>query len=231
MAYKNIFFDLDHTLWDFEANAKDAIAEVFATTNLSQRGIENFDDFFERYSFHNTRLWDLYTKGRIKQDVLKWKRMYLAMLDFKIADEPLAHQMDGAFLQILPTKSKVFRHTFEILDYLKEKNYPLHLITNGFDAIQAGKLKSSHMEHYFDKVITSETSNSLKPQPEIFQYALDITHGEAETSVMIGDNQDADIAGANNMQIDSIWVNHINAKQIVPSTHTILNLVQLKEIL
>lgn len=231
MTYRNIFFDLDHTIWDFEANAKDSIQEVFIQTNLKERGIENFDLFFDQYSVHNARLWDLYTKGRVKQDVLKWKRMYLAMLDFKIADEVLAKEMDKQFLTILPTKSKVFPHTFEILDYLLEKNYRLHLITNGFDAIQAGKLKSSQMEKYFENVVTSESSGSLKPNPEIFEYALDVSKAERQSSIMIGDNQDADIAGANNVEIDTVWVNHIAAKQVVPSKYTITSLDQLKDIL
>jgi len=231
MTYQNIFFDLDHTIWDFEANAKDSIHEVFHQTNLRERGIEDFDLFFDHYSVHNTRLWDLYTKGRIKQDVLKWKRMYLAMLDFKIADEALAREMDKQFLTILPTKSKVFPHTFEILDYLLEKNYRLHLITNGFDAIQAGKLKSSNLENYFEEVVTSEASGSLKPKPEIFQYALQAAKAEKTSSIMIGDNQDADIAGANNVGIDTVWVNHIEAQQIVPSKYTITSLDELRTIL
>lgn len=231
MTYQNIFFDLDHTIWDFEANAKDSIHEVFQQTNLNERGITDFDQFFDRYSVHNTRLWDLYTKGRIKQDVLKWKRMYLAILDFKIADEALAKEMDKQFLTILPTKSKVFPYTFEILDYLVEKNYRLHLITNGFDVIQAGKLKSSNMEKYFENVVTSEASGSLKPKPEIFEYALNAAKAERQTSIMIGDNQDADIAGANGVEIDTVWVNHIAAEQIVPSKYTITSLDQLKGIL
>ncbi|WP_447640974.1 MULTISPECIES: YjjG family noncanonical pyrimidine nucleotidase [Chitinophagaceae] len=231
MTYQNIFFDLDHTIWDFEANAKDSIHEVFHQTNLRERGIEDFDLFFEHYSVHNTRLWDLYTKGRIKQDVLKWKRMYLAMLDFKIADEGLAREMDKQFLTILPTKSKVFPYTFETLDYLLGKNYRLHLITNGFDAIQAGKLKSSDLEKYFEQIVTSEASGSLKPKPEIFQYALQAAKAETQSSIMIGDNQDADIAGANNVDIDTVWVNHIDAEQLVPSKYTITSLDQLREIL
>lgn len=231
MTYQNIFFDLDHTIWDFEANAKDSIQEVFQQTNLVERGIEDFDHFFDRYSVHNEHLWDLYTKGRIKQDVLKWKRMYLAMLDFKIADEVLAKEMDKEFLTILPTKSKLFPHTLEILDYLVEKNYRLHLITNGFDTIQTGKLKSSNLEKYFDLMVTSEASGSLKPKPEIFEYALETAKAERQSSIMIGDNQDADIKGANNVEIDTVWVNHIDAKQIVPSTYTITSLEQLREIL
>lgn len=231
MAYQHIFFDLDHTLWDFEANAKDSIAEVFETTHLRAKGIENFDDFFARYSVHNTRLWDLYTKGRIKQDVLKWKRMYLAMLDFKIADETLARQMDGQFLSILPTKSKLFPHTFEVLDYLRAKNYHLHLITNGFDTIQAGKLQSSKLTPYFEQVVTSEKSNSLKPRPEIFQFALDESKARMDESIMIGDNQDADIKGASDFGLDTVWVNHIQAEKKQPSTYTITSLEQLKSIL
>lgn len=230
MAYKNLFFDLDHTLWDFEANAKDSIAEIFAGTDLQQRGIENFDDFFARYSVHNARLWELYTQGRVKQDVLKWKRMYLAMLDFKIADEKLAKEMDKKFLSILPTKRKLFPHTREMLDYLAGKNYRLSLITNGFDAIQAGKLQSSNLTDYFGEVITSERSNSLKPKAEIFEFALQVTKSEKAESIMLGDNQTADIQGAQDSGWDTVWVNHAGAEAQVRPTYTITSLEQIRDL-
>src|SRR5690349_15341808 len=102
--YKHLFFDLDHTLWDFEANAKETIAELYEIDGLSGKGIHDFDEFFNRYSYHNERLWERYTKGFIKQEELRWKRMWLALLDFKIADETLAREMAVQFLERLPFK-------------------------------------------------------------------------------------------------------------------------------
>ena len=100
MKYRHLFFDLDHTLWDFETNAKESLLDVFTTLSLKERGVPDFDSFFTRYSYHNHRLWDKYTRGEIKQDELRWKRMWLALVDSKIADEPLARKMAVDFLEV-----------------------------------------------------------------------------------------------------------------------------------
>src|SRR5476649_2361702 len=123
MKYRHLFFDLDHTLWDFETNARQTLAELYEVNTLQAKGIPDFDRFFERYSYHNERLWDRYTKGFIKQDELRWKRMWLALLDFKLADEVLSKQLAVQFLDYLPTRKSLFPYTVEILTYLKEKNY------------------------------------------------------------------------------------------------------------
>ena len=104
MKYQHLFFDLDHTLWDFETNSRETMVDVFVHNDLLGRGIPSFDLFFERYSYHNHRLWERYTKGFIKQDELRWKRMWLALLDFKLADEPLSKKMAVEFLEQLPLK-------------------------------------------------------------------------------------------------------------------------------
>ena len=173
--YKTVFFDLDHTIWDFETNAKLTLKDLFSAA-LAEKVNAPFDDFFERYSYHNTLLWSKYEKGLIPVEELKWKRMSRTLLDFKIADEELSKQMSKDFLEILPTKKEIFPHTFEILEYLKSKNYGLHLITNGFIEVQNRKLENSGLCKYFDEMITSERSNSLKPKPEIFEYALQVTN-------------------------------------------------------
>ena len=170
--YQHLFFDLDHTIWDFEMNSKETLAELYDQHNLAQKGINDFELFFARYNEHNNRLWDRYHKGFIKQDELKWKRMWLTLLDYKIADEPLSRQLGIEFLNILPNKKNLFPYTFEILDYLTNKQYDLHLITNGFEATQNKKLVNSNLSHYFKEMITSETSNSLKPNKAIFEYAF-----------------------------------------------------------
>ena len=141
MAYKDLFFDLDHTLWDFELNSKETMQELYSTHHIAALGITDFDAFFNIYTAHNHRLWDRYSKGFIKQEELRWKRIYLSLLDFKIANEQLSKEMSLEFLQILPTKKKLFPHTIEILNYLKDKNYKMHLITNGFESVQMQKIK------------------------------------------------------------------------------------------
>jgi putative hydrolase of the HAD superfamily len=231
MAYKDLFFDLDHTLWDFETNSKETIQELYATHHLAELGIVDFDGFYSTYSAHNHRLWDRYTKGFIKQEELRWKRVYLSLLDFKVANEPLAKEMSQAYLEILPNKKHLFPYTIEILEYLKQKDYKMHLITNGFESVQFKKIKNSGIADYFIEVITSEASNSLKPQKEIFEYALKNAKATVAESIMIGDNESADIQGGINMGMDTIFVNHIQAIPTIPATYTITHLKELETIL
>ena len=235
MQYKHLFFDLDHTLWDFEANSHQTLKELYRALNLREKGIEDFDLFHKNYLAHNDKLWDRYRNGYIKVDELRWKRMWLSLLDFKIADEPLARQMGNIFLDLLPTRKILFPYTTEILDYLTDKNYQLHLITNGFEKTQHSKLKYSGLDKYFIEVITSEGSNSLKPKKEIFEYAFQKTGANPAESIMIGDAIDVDILGALNAGIDQVHVNHLT-KEAVPvindqfPTYTVYSLRDLEDI-
>ena len=231
MVYKDLFFDLDHTLWDFELNSKETMQELYINHQIAALGITDFDAFFNIYTAHNHRLWDRYAKGFIKQEELRWKRIYLSLLDFKIANEQLSKDMSLEFLQILPTKKKLFPHTIEILNYLKEKDYKMHLITNGFESVQIKKIKNAEIAHYFNEVITSETSNSLKPNKEIFEFALKSSNAVLSESIMIGDNETADIQGGINIGMDTVFVNHLKVAPTLPATYTITHLKELEEIL
>ena len=230
MPYKDLFFDLDHTIWDFELNSKETLWDLHLKYELEAKGIHDFDVFYSQYSVHNHRLWDRYTKGFIKQEELRWKRIYLSLLDYKIADEALAKEMSHDYLDILPTKKNLFPYTIEILEYLKRKAYKMHLITNGFESVQFKKIKNSNLSKYFIEVITSEASNSLKPNKEIFDYALKTAKAKTESSIMIGDNESADIQGAINAGMDSIFVNHLQVPPTVPATYTITHLKELENI-
>ncbi|RYZ25531.1 MAG: noncanonical pyrimidine nucleotidase, YjjG family [Chitinophagaceae bacterium] len=231
MKYKHLFFDLDHTLWDFDANARTTLEQLHVDLNLPEKGINDFDRFHKNYLVHNERLWTKYRNGHIKQDELRLKRMWLALLDFQIADEALAKQMSELFLQLLPTRTILFPDTIEVLQYLREKNYGLHLITNGFEETQHCKLKSSGLDEFFKVVVTSECSNSLKPQPEIFEYALNVTGASVEESLMIGDTLDVDVLGALNFGMDAVHVNYNGLEQEVEPTYTIYHLKELKTFL
>lgn len=226
--YKHLFFDLDHTLWDFDANAKEALTELYSIFGLREKINTAFEDFYPKYLFHNEVLWDRYHNGLITADELKWKRMWRTLLDFRMADEPLARELSGKFLEILPTKKILFPYTLEILDYLREQKYVLHLITNGFEKTQWSKLNNSGLDGYFTHVITSEASNSLKPKKEIFEYAMDKANAMLPESIMIGDNLDADIQGAINAGMDSVFVNHINASTDLNPTYTVTHLKELE---
>ena len=228
--YKHLFFDLDHTLWDFDANAKETLVEIYAFFQLEVKGIHPFIDFYKHYLHHNEILWDRYHKGFISSEELKWKRMWRTMLEFKMGSEQLAKDMSAKFLEILPTKKILFPHAIEILEYLVARGYTLHLITNGFERTQWSKLNNSGLSKYFTHMITSETSNSLKPKKEIFEYALNKAGATLTESIMLGDNLDADIQGAINAGMDSVFVNHLKAGTDVKPTYIIHHLKELEQI-
>lgn len=230
MKYKHLFFDLDHTLWDFDANAKLTLHELYHGQELEARGVHDFDLFHKNYILHNNHLWEKYRNGYMKVDELRWKRMALTLLDFKIGDEALARDLGDRFLDLLPSRTLLFPFTVEILEYLTEKSYDLHLITNGFEKTQHSKLKHSGIDKYFKEVITSEASNSLKPKKEIFEYAFAKTNSEPRQSIMIGDSIDADIQGAINAGIDQVYVNHTGESIVIRPTYTIYSLEELKNI-
>jgi putative hydrolase of the HAD superfamily len=230
MKYQHLFFDLDHTLWDFEANSRKTLADIYEEMALSTRGIHDFDLFHKNYLVHNDKLWARYRNGYIKVDELRWKRMWLTLLDFKIGDEKLARQLGERFLDLLPSRNLLFPHTIEILEYLKGKGYSLHLITNGFEKTQHSKLKNSGIDKYFIEVITSEGSNSLKPHKEIFDYAFQKARALPQHSIMLGDSIEADIQGAINAGIDQVFVNHLNAEAEVKPTYTVYSLQELERI-
>ncbi len=231
MKYKHLFFDLDHTLWDFDTNSRLTLQELFDNYELEKLGIDDFELFHKRYLIHNELLWARYRSGTIKADDLRWKRMWLAMLDFKVGNETLARKLGTGFLHALPKRNTLFPHTVEVLQYLTDKKYQLHLITNGFEETQHSKLRYSGIDHFFIEVITSECSNSLKPNKEIFDYALLKTRSQCDECIMIGDSMEADIQGAINAGMDHIYVNHLNIVPTLKPTYTIYSLKELEDIL
>jgi putative hydrolase of the HAD superfamily len=228
--YRHLFFDLDHTLWDFEANAKATLKELHTELQLEQKGINDFDLFHKNYIAHNEKLWERYRNGFIRQDELRIKRMRLALLDFKIADEELAKEMSARFLEQLPTRTILFPHATEILQYLANKGYILHLLTNGFEKTQHSKLMYSGLKPFFKEIITSESSNSLKPSREIFEFAFERCVAEKNECIMIGDSIEVDIIGAMNAGIDQVYVNHLGIEPTVTPTYTVNSLKELEKI-
>lgn len=229
-TYKHLFFDLDHTLWDFNSNARLTLEELYQVMELGSLGILDFELFYTTYLSHNDKLWEKYRSGIIKVDELRWKRMWYTLIDFKIGNEKLARDMGFRFLQLLPTRTLLFPHTIECLDYLTDKGYRLHLITNGFEETQHSKLKHSGIASYFIEVITSEGSNSIKPNKEIFEYAFMKTSANPHESIMIGDSIEVDIQGAMNAGIDQVFVNHTCIDCPIQPTYMVHSLKELEKI-
>lgn len=230
MKYRHLFFDLDHTLWDFDTNAKHTLFELYEELHLAAIGIDDFELFYENYLLHNHRLWERYRNGHITQKDLRIKRMRMTLLDFKIANEPLAERLSKDFLLLLPTRKALFDGAIEILEYLTNKNYRLHLITNGFEEVQRSKILHSDIGKYFQEIITSESSNSLKPHQDIFHYALKSAGANVKESIMLGDDVEADIMGASNIGMDQVFINHNKITPHFTPTYMVHSLIELQSI-
>lgn len=204
--YKHLFFDLDHTLWDFDRNSENTLKQLFDEYDLTSRGVPGFRAFMETYIVHNDRMWERFRNGFIKREELRWKRIWLTLLDFKVGDTALAYEMSAAYLEILPTQTILTPYAKDLLEHCKGR-YIMHLITNGFETTQWQKLQYSGIAAYFSEVITSEKSNSMKPHRQIFDYALQVTGAQTEDCIMIGDALDIDVLGAFNAGWDQVYYN------------------------
>jgi putative hydrolase of the HAD superfamily len=227
MKYRHLFFDLDHTLWDYNANARLSLSELYHELELEKTGVHDFDVFYNAYVVHNDKLWARYRNGFIKADELRWKRMWHALLEFKIGDEKLAKQLGTRFMDLLPTRNILFPDTVGTLQSLVNKGYRLHLITNGFEQTQHHKLRNSGISGFFIEVITSEKCNSMKPKKEIFDFALKSANAEPHHSIMIGDSIEVDIQGAINAGIDQVYMNYTNAECLIKPTYMVNSMKEL----
>lgn len=228
--YKHIFFDLDHTLWDFEKNSANTLSRLYNEYNLKELGITDFDEFLEVYNGHNHRLWDRFRKGTLRREELRWKRFRHTLLDFKVVTDTLPYELSSAYMEILPTQTELLPYAKETLDHCKEK-YTLHLITNGFDMTQRMKLQYSGISSYFDEIITSERSHAIKPHPTIFEYALKATGATLEDCIMIGDALEVDVLGAMDAGWDSVYFNPAKDAHKEKPTYEVSCLSELQAIL
>lgn len=229
--YKHVFIDLDDTLWDFHANAKLSLQEVYEYRKLNQY-FDSFDQFFKIYAKRNLELWELYGKGVISKEFLMVERFRHPLAFVGIDNDELAIQIGDQFLDILPTKTILIPFAKELLDYLYPK-YPLTIISNGFVEVQYKKLRSANLEHYFTHVVLSEAAKALKPDKRIFEYALKLNNAIAAETIMIGDSYEADIRGAQNAGIDQIFFNptmNLSEKN-KPSTFSVINLKNIIQFL
>ncbi len=206
--YTHIFFDLDNTLWDFEKNSYLAMNEAFKHFIKEPEVI--FDVFFTVYTKYNDFLWNEYRNQQIVKKELILKRFRLTFDDLNINNvDP--EQMNEFYLSEMPKQKFLNEGAFELLEYLKKKNYQLSIITNGFREVQFKKLGSSGLSGYFAKVFISEIVKTPKPGREIFEYAIKSTNAKKSKSLMVGDDWEVDILGAFNYGIDSIYYNRENS--------------------
>jgi putative hydrolase of the HAD superfamily len=216
---QHVFFDLDHTLWDFDKNSELAFEQIFKD-NYPQ--IEN-QKFIAAYIPINQACWKLYQNDEINHNELRYKRLKDAFdaINYSISDEEIeAIAVD--YLTLLPENNHLFEGAIAILDYLQSK-YHLHIITNGFAEVQEKKLTNAKIKHYFKTITDSDNSGVKKPNPIIFDFAIAAANAKKENSIMIGDCLDADVLGAINFGIDAIWFSAV-------PTLTTLNIKQINHL-
>ncbi len=222
----DIFFDLDHTLWDFEKNSALAFETVFKMQDLEV----NMNDFLQFYVPINREYWERYRKDKVTQKELRYGRLKdtFDLMEFSIEDGKI-DILSEQYIYYLPKFNFLFDGTIEILDYLKAK-YNLHIITNGFAEIQENKLNNSYITHYFKTITNSEMAGVKKPNHRIFEYALDLAEAQKENSIMIGDCIEADVQGALDAGLDAILFNESNA-HVADNIKQVNHLLELKKYL
>ncbi|HLZ16597.1 MAG TPA: YjjG family noncanonical pyrimidine nucleotidase [Cyclobacteriaceae bacterium] len=229
MKYKCILFDLDHTLWDYETNSREALSELHVQFGLDNRQI-NEADFLRAFYKINNELWDLYDRGLLHRDVIRSQRFHQILMALGVDDYALSLRLSDEYLERSPKKKNLMEGCRATLDYLLPK-YPMVIVTNGFDEIQSTKLISSGIDHYFRAIVTSARAGHKKPAPEIFEFALREHQVQPGDAIMIGDNLLTDMAGAKNASVDTVFFNPNKIQHQTPVDYEIETLSQLKNFL
>ncbi|WP_080237199.1 YjjG family noncanonical pyrimidine nucleotidase [Spirosoma rigui] len=206
MKYRHLFFDLDHTLWDFDRNSAESITELFDTFRLADAGIASAAEFSTHFIAINRQLWADYDRNIITHGYIRENRFPMVFKSLGVDASLIQADLNAEYLNILPRKPHLLESAREVLDYLKGR-YTMHIITNGFAEIQAVKMDSAEIAHYFTHVITNGLVDAKKPDPAIFNYAMEVSGANVAESLMIGDSYGADILGAKGVGMDTVFYN------------------------
>ena len=230
MSYKHIFFDLDHTIWDFDRNAEETLNELYHLYALSEVGLHSADAFIEVYTRNNHALWADYHLGKISKQVLRETRFSKTFADMGVAAELIPVNFEDDYVRICPTKTNLFPQAHETLTYLTSK-YKLHLISNGFQESTEMKIEKTGLGNYFHTIVISECVGCNKPDKAIFEFALKGAGATVAESLMIGDSIEADIRGAQAFGMRAIFFNPERKEKPEDVEHEITELNQLMQIL
>ena len=222
----DIFFDLDHTLWDFDKNSALTFEKIFELNALDI----HLESILNYYRPINMKYWKLFREEQVDKSRLRYGRLSDTFNELnQVVNDDIIHKLSDDYLVYLSSFNHLFDDALEILDYLYPK-YKLHIITNGFKEVQEGKLANSKIDHYFDTVTNSEEVGVKKPNPKVFNHALQLAKADVGKSIMIGDNYEADILGALNVGFDVIHYNY-HKEEVAKDIIQISNLLDLKSYL
>jgi len=231
MKIQHIFFDLDNTLWDHRRNAYLTIRDLFAKEEINLKYTIDFEEFHSVYHEINEKLWEDIRDGIIDKEYLRKHRFYDTFSHFNVKDEELSMYFEEHFLDKILNHNELVEGAEYILEYLKAKNYTLHIISNGFKEVTERKCILSGIDKYFQTITSADTVGVRKPRPEIFEYSLNLSDATKENSILIGDDWIADVVGAQNFGMDVIFFDVLNENKEVENLKVIKHLLQIKDYL
>ena len=211
--FDHIFFDLDHTLWDFETNSERCLQQLMIDFQLAEKYNLTHEKFYKKYVKLNHFYWELYSQNKIDKEELRYIRFYKALIQFGIDDMSLSKEIAVAYTRECPKLGALINGAKEVVELLVANGKEINLITNGFKEIQHIKLASCGLDKYVTRMITSEQVGHQKPHKKTFQYAMDqVGCNEATSCLMIGDNWRADVQGARDFGMSAIWISKEDMK-------------------
>ncbi|MFY1047921.1 YjjG family noncanonical pyrimidine nucleotidase [Chryseobacterium sp. GP-SGM7] len=231
MKIQHIFFDLDNTLWDHRRNAYLTIKDLFEKEEITLKYNIDFEEFHSVYHEINERLWEQIRDGEIDKGYLRIHRFYDTFSRFGIDNLELSMYFEEHFLDKILNYNHLVEGAEYILDYLKGKNYTLHIISNGFQEVTERKCILSKIDHYFKTITSADSVGVRKPNPAIFEYSLNLAKAKKEESILIGDDWIADIIGSQQFGIDCIFFDILNENKEVENLKVIKHLFQIKNYL
>ena len=231
MKIQHIFFDLDNTLWDHRRNAYLTLKDIFTRENVLYYYNLGFEDFHKEYFTINERLWAQIRDGEIDKEYLRKHRFYDSFLFFGIDDFELSQTFENNFLDEILNYNDLIEGAFELLEYLSEKKYKLHILSNGFKEVTYRKCELSGIKNYFETITSADEINIRKPHPEVYEYALNKAGAMKEESMMIGDDWIADVEGAKSFGLKVVFFDVFNDNYKAEEVTVIKKLAELKTIL
>ena len=228
---RHIFFDLDNTLWDHRKNAILTLNELFERKQINEKYNILFKEFYAKYNEINEDLWIKIRDGIIDKDFLRKHRFYDTFLHFGIDDEHLADYFEKHFLDEIINYNELIDGTLEILEYLKSKDYQLHVVSNGFHEVTNRKVEKSGLKKYFETVVSAEDANAMKPNEKIFEFSLNLANAIKSESIFIGDDWIADVKGAQNFGMEVIFFDVLKENKTENDLKVIQNLEEIRNFL
>jgi len=228
---KDLFFDLDHTLWDFEKNSREALAEGYDFIDLTSFGVSSFEDYLQEYEKANDWCWGEYREGRMDKDELRGKRFSLALKKWGLEhDLQLGNRLGSHYVNTSPHKTHLVKDALKVVKELSERGHKLVILTNGFEEVQHLKVDKCGLSPYFDSILTSDALGIKKPHRGIFTLALELSHSSANNAVMLGDSLQADIVGGRDAGWGQVYYNPLQIKHHEDVQHEVSDLISILDL-